>query len=272
MKFIVYVLEDKNSCIRYVGSGTKRRVNDVEHKSRSEEFKNIFRDGGKLYVIETFETRQEATDYENAFLEKHLGEVSEAVNLINKKKTTNARFIEPEYLKQKLIYDETSPTNLRWNFDLVKSNGRLCSKARKGYVAGTKTSILIDGKTYGIHRIIWILVTGGSIPENMIINHIDGNPENNLISNLEVCSQKDNICKIVNFKSTNTGIRGISIADNHGKPEQIVRATMTNLDGKQVNKTFSITKYGKEKAIELATVWRKQQLESLYPDFYEAML
>lgn len=272
MKFIVYVLKDKNGCVRYIGSGTHRRIKDIEHISRSEEFKSIFRDGGELLVVCTFETRQKATDYENDYLEKYLGISSETVNLINKNKTTKKRVIDPDYLKQKLVYDETSPTKLRWDFDLVKSNGRLCSKARKGYVAGTKTSLLIDGKTYGIHRIIWALVKGETIPDNMVINHIDGNTENNSIHNLELCSQKDNICKIVNFKSTNTGIRGVSVADNHGKSEQIVRATVTNLEGKQVNKTFAIAKYGKEKAIELAINWRKQQLELLYPDFYEAML
>lgn len=44
----------------------------------------------------------------------------------------------------------------------------------------------IDYKT---HRVIWFLMTGH---QPMVIDHIDGNPNNNLFSNLRSRTQKDN--------------------------------------------------------------------------------
>lgn len=51
---------------------------------------------------------------------------------------------------------------------------------------------LNDGKKYLIHRLVYETWHGFE-DENHVIDHIDGNPKNNHISNLRECTQKDNI-------------------------------------------------------------------------------
>lgn len=52
--------------------------------------------------------------------------------------------------------------------------------------------IKINGKSVFVHRLIYIDVHG-FFPDNMVINHIDGNKRNNHISNLECVTQKENV-------------------------------------------------------------------------------
>lgn len=49
-------------------------------------------------------------------------------------------------------------------------------------------SIQMDGKRYTFHRLVYVLHTGTDFKEGQQINHIDKNPSNNLLSNLEVVS------------------------------------------------------------------------------------
>lgn len=47
-------------------------------------------------------------------------------------------------------------------------------------------------KQYYIHRLVWESFNG-PIPESMVINHKDENPENNNLGNLMLCSQSENL-------------------------------------------------------------------------------
>jgi len=51
-----------------------------------------------------------------------------------------------------------------------------------------------DSKTiqYRAHRFIMECITGRAIPENMLVNHIDGNKSNNQIDNLEIVTSSEN--------------------------------------------------------------------------------
>jgi hypothetical protein len=69
-------------------------------------------------------------------------------------------------------------------------------KAKSGCIAGSKNGqgyilIKIDGKFYFAHRLAW-LVTHGTFPINMI-DHIDGNRENNKINNLREATAEQNM-------------------------------------------------------------------------------
>ena len=47
-------------------------------------------------------------------------------------------------------------------------------------------------KWYYVHRVIWESITGEPIPENLEINHISENKTENMITNLELVSHKQN--------------------------------------------------------------------------------
>ena len=70
-------------------------------------------------------------------------------------------------------------------------------KRRKVFSSSTSyevTSVRKDGETkqYRVHRFIYECITGKFIPENMVINHIDGNKKNNHFDNLELCTHSEN--------------------------------------------------------------------------------
>ena len=43
-----------------------------------------------------------------------------------------------------------------------------------------------------VHRIVWESFNG-PIPDDMDVDHIDGNPQNNALSNLRLLSHQDNL-------------------------------------------------------------------------------
>ena len=92
-------------------------------------------------------------------------------------------------------------------------------KATAGSIAGSKNGcgyiiIKIDGRSYQAHRIAW-LVMYGSFPNDMI-DHIDGNRENNKINNLRQATAEQNMWNSVAGKNNKTGVKGVSW-DNKNK-------------------------------------------------------
>lgn len=57
-----------------------------------------------------------------------------------------------------------------------------------------KGSYNLGGKHFLVHRAIWEAFNG-LIPEGMDIDHIDGNPHNNALSNLQAITHRENIFK-----------------------------------------------------------------------------
>ena len=56
------------------------------------------------------------------------------------------------------------------------------ARDKRGYLLHNRTTV---------HRLIWQVVNG-PIPEGMVIDHIDGDPGNNLIENLRLCTSSEN--------------------------------------------------------------------------------
>lgn len=96
--------------------------------------------------------------------------------------------------------------------------GGIC---REGY-----RFVVIDGKSYRTHRLIWLLVTGND--SYIHIDHIDGNPLNNKFDNLREATVSQNLCNSRVRSDSTTGIKGISFDGKRNK----WRATIQN-QGKQ---------------------------------------
>jgi hypothetical protein len=85
--------------------------------------------------------------------------------------------ITQEYLKQLFDYQDGQ---------LIRKNGKLAviKAGKKRY-----ERITVDGKAYALHRMVY-LWNHGYLPK--IIDHIDGNRENNNINNLREATQQQN--------------------------------------------------------------------------------
>lgn len=99
----------------------------------------------------------------------------------------------------------------RWKNRL--SNGR-----EAGSIAGCLNTLgywqmcILGHKCYG-HRVAWMYVNGEWPGQE--IDHIDGNPANNRISNLRLASRSTNIQNVTKIvKKTQSGIVGVHLTKN----------------------------------------------------------
>lgn len=90
-------------------------------------------------------------------------------------------------------YDETSPSGIRWKEKVYAGKNYNILRANIGDIAGTKHKsgwrVVIEGKRLMCHHVVLYLNNNLNIK---LVDHIDGNPHNNKISNLRATSQSIN--------------------------------------------------------------------------------
>lgn len=70
---------------------------------------------------------------------------------------------------------------------LMNKSGHIyCNLDRDGYIR-----VRVSGREHRAHRLIWEMFNG-SIPEGMLIDHIDGDVHNNRIENLRLATRLQN--------------------------------------------------------------------------------
>lgn len=73
------------------------------------------------------------------------------------------------------------------------SRGSARRDAEAGYTAEDGyRRVRVDGQYFYIHRLVWFLLTGKEVPEDLFIDHIDGNRQNNSFENLRLASSTEN--------------------------------------------------------------------------------
>jgi hypothetical protein len=117
-----------------------------------------------------------------------------------------------------------------------------------------------NGKNYQVHRIIWTLLFG-KIPSDHIVDHADGNPFNNKLNNLRVIHSHRNTQNAKRRSDNSTGYTGINLLTSKYGTQHYVASW--KVMKKTHSKSFNIGILGKEKALELAIAYRKEQLSKL---------
>lgn len=101
-------------------------------------------------------------------------------------------------------YKTFTVTELSHKFDYNPDTGELTHKQGrfKGKVAGSPLEanggyrylcLGKSGKGYSLvaHRVIWGIYSGEFAPEDMVIDHVDGDPDNNRIKNLRAVTKSE---------------------------------------------------------------------------------
>ena len=188
--------------------------------------------------------------------------------------TDKALPIDKEVLSKVFYYDPTSTTGLRWKV-WNKAHGPVRRNAgdvagKLYYCSGEKRKhekhmgrVTYSGKTYPIHRVIWTLEVG-EIPDEFIIDHIDGNPFNNTLENLRCIHSFDNPRNAKKRKDNKTGLTGVSIISN-GTGRFYVCAYYYD-NGVMKTKQWPLTQYSEKDALSLAAAWRTSKLKELEKD------
>lgn len=191
-KYCVYVHKDKENIVRYVGSGTISRAKLLCAKSdRGARYEDFVTTNGQMQV-EILHSNQ--TKENSLLLEAALYDSLKSEFLLNSKRPiVSTNTINAEILT-KVVYSETSPTYLVWNQDIICNNA---IRYKAGSTAGYRTktgyySVGLNGKHYRVHRIVFSLCNPDINITNLVIDHIDGDPSNNRITNLRAVSHQVN--------------------------------------------------------------------------------
>lgn len=150
-------------------------------------------------------------------------------------------------------YDETSPSCLRW-----KVNRRV---ARKDAVAGCQNGsgywcIGLNRKIHLGHRIVWMLLNGFTESK---IDHVDGNPSNNTISNLRLATTSENAMNKKIKEGKTSKYKGVSWKTRNSKWRVSIEI---KIDGKRTSKQLGL--FTNEE--EAARVYDKKAIE-LFGEF-----
>lgn len=160
-------------------------------------------------------------------------------------------------LAEKVYYDPTSPTFLRWRFGFPG--------ASKDSVAGHITTksdgrrvvhITVNRNRLQGHRVVWVL-HHGDIADDIEIDHEDGDSINNAIKNLRLATRIVNARNKRKQVNNKTGTTGVSLSwSRTGVP--VWRAVWCDECGKVKSQSFSESVYGE--FAELLAI-DKRQLE-----------
>lgn len=131
-----------------------------------------------------------------------------------------------------------------------------CSETGKGYARlqhpETKKIVLLHRYLHELENI--------TIPDRMAIDRVDRNPVNNPLSNLKIASRSENQCNRGLFKSSTTGVIGLTITTRKtGK--QVLQAQVSVKGVKTKPKYFELDQE------QDAITWLEETKAKLHGDF-----
>lgn len=164
-------------------------------------------------------------------------------------------------LSELFIYDPTSKSGMRWN---VRRQGVAIGDEAGFIHQPTKSQparwrVRVDGKRHYVHRIVWEIAHGRQLSREDQIDHIDGNSLNNSIENLRLATAAINARNARMLSNNTTGVPGVAFKSR----DNCYVASFQQLDGRRIEKYFSIARYGKQQALEIAAKWRAEKMHWL---------
>ena len=121
-----------------------------------------------------------------------------------------------------IVNDLPSLKDLVDNFRYDPNSGILYRKYKNVETTTVKNKttgyywICYEYKKYAAHRIIWKLYYGADVPNDMQIDHINGDRADNRISNLRLVTMNENMMNKKIYKSNKSGIVGVAKRSDTG--------------------------------------------------------
>ena len=163
-------------------------------------------------------------------------------------------------LSSSVSISEASPTGIINN----KTGKPIGSFEKRSNGDKLAVRVVLNKIRYMVHRVVWVLHYG-SIDSNLDIDHIDGDPYNNKLSNLRLVEKTINQRNRKRLKNNLTGYNGVcfhTTATGSGGYNKYVRATWVNINGKPAHKDFNIKNFETlEFATEFADLYRQLQIQ-----------
>ena len=147
-------------------------------------------------------------------------------------------------------------------------------EASVGDIAGSLSSssgytqVKLNKVLYLGHIIVWVL-HNGEIPEGLYIDHMNGDKQDNRISNLRLVDKQGNSrnCKL--REDNTSGVKGVTFLSNKLKDGvNDYWVAFWSQGGKQRRKFFPIKDFGFEAALAAAISFREDKLNELNRDGY----
>lgn len=165
---------------------------------------------------------------------------------------------------------ESSPSGLVWKIPR-KFSGTL-KYDRVGKPAGNVRNfnnrqkywvVVVFGKTFFCHRIVWLL-HNGTVDVLNDVDHIDGDSLNNSVYNLREVSPEINSrnSRKNKGKELQAGIYYEELLSKRGTELKRIN-THYSYGGKVLKKNFSVLKYGYDQALAMAVEWRQNHINRL---------
>lgn len=129
-------------------------------------------------------------------------------------------------------------TNVGYIYSL-KTNKFLIGSRRNGYCR-----VKIDSKTYSVHKLIWETFNG-EISEGMVIDHIDGQHDNNNLDNLRMVNQSQNMkYAYQNGHKGQVGVKQYTLEGNFVAEYPSIRAGAEAVGGNEIAVRSAIERHG----------------------------